>query len=121
MSDEDVLRSWQLQDGSLLVEVWSTTEPTFHHLRDGRLVRSHWPSVADDCELMYTFGHRVVEDRLEQVTHVEVGYPYRRDVVKVGEAIFEGLVELSPGAVTWEQLARAGVPEPWRRPGGYAR
>jgi len=116
MQHEDVMRSWRLPDGSLLVEVVASYEPGFHHLRDDRLVRSYFPDVADDCELMYIFGHRVIDDRLEHVTHVEVGYPYRLDVVKVGETIFEGLVELPPGAATREQLAGAGVPEPWRRP-----
>jgi hypothetical protein len=111
----DVMRSWRLPDGSLLVEVACSYEPSFHHLRDDRLVRSYIPSIADDCELMYVYGHRVIEDRLEYITHVEVGYPYRRDVVKVGETIFEGLVELPPGGATRDQLARAGVPEPWRQ------
>jgi hypothetical protein len=106
------MRSWRLPDESLLVEVVSSYEPGFHHLRDDRLVRSYLPSVADDCELMYIYGHRVIEDRLEHVTHVEVGYPYRRDVVRVGETIFEGLLALPPSAVTREQLDRAGVPEP---------
>ncbi len=106
------MRSWRLPDGSLLVEVVSSYEPGFHHLRDDRLVRSYLPRVADDCELMYIYGHRVIEDRLEHVTHVEVGYPYRRDVVRVGETIFDGLLALPAGGVTREQLARAGVPEP---------
>ena len=65
----------------------------------------------------------MTKELLEHVTHVEVGYPYRRDVVKVGETIFEGLLAVPPGGVTAEQLARAGVPEPWRRAddGGQAR
>jgi len=115
MKDGDAMRSWRLPDGSLLVEVVGSYEPGFHHLRDDRLVRSYLPRIADDCELMYVYGHQVVEDRLEHVTHVEVGYPYRRDVVEVGETIFEGLRALPPGDVTRERLARAGVPEPWRR------
>jgi len=116
MRNGDVMRSWRLPDGSLLVEVVCSYEPGFHHLRDDRLVRSYLPSIADDCELMYIYGHQVVEGRLEHVLHVEVGYPYRRDVVRVGETICEGLVELPPASATREQLARAGVPEPWRRP-----
>lgn len=117
----DVLRSWRLPDGGLLVEVVSSYEPNFHHLRDGRLVHSYTRHLADDCELMYIYGHRVVDDRLESVTHVEVGKPYRRELIEVGGTVLTGLVELPAGSVTREQLATAGVPDPWRTAGGGGR
>ena len=62
------MRSWRLPDGSLLVEVVGSYELGFHHLRDDRLVRSYLPRIADDCELMYVYGHQVVEDRLEHMS-----------------------------------------------------
>ena len=114
----DVLRSWRLPDGSLLVEVASSYEPDFHHLRDGRLVRSYTRRPADDGELMYIYGHRVAGGRLERVTHVEHGPPHRRELIEVGDTVLSGLAELPAGSVTHEQLSRAGVPDPWRTAAG---
>jgi hypothetical protein len=91
----DILRSWRLPDGSLLVEVADSWEPSFHRMRDGQIVRSYVRTLADDCELMYVHGHRVVDDRLEQVTHVEVGATGRRELISVGETLLEGLIACS--------------------------
>ncbi|HEX5205588.1 hypothetical protein ACFQS1_10840 [Paractinoplanes rhizophilus] len=88
----DILRSWRLADGSVLVEVADSWEPSFHHLRDGQVIRSYVRTLADDCELMYVYGHRVVGDRLERVTHVEIGATGRRELISVGETLLEGLI-----------------------------
>lgn len=109
MAAGDVMRSWRLPGGGVLVEVENSWEPGYHHLLDDRVAGSYVRTLADDCELMYIFGFRVVGDRFEHVTHVEVGHPYRRDVVEVGDTVFEGLIEQPPGSVTQEDLVRATV------------
>ena len=93
------MRCWRLPDGGVLVEVEESRAPAYHHLARSRLVRSYLPRFADDCEILYTYGYRVVGDRFEHSTAAEVGYPYRVSV-EPGEKVFDGLLALPAGAVT---------------------
>jgi hypothetical protein len=104
------MRCWRLPDGGVLVEAPSSRAPAYHHLVKSRVVRSYWPQFADDCELLYTFGHRVVGSRFESCRTVEVGYPFRQEVT-AGEGVFDQLVELPDGTVSAAELTGAlGLP-----------
>lgn len=104
-----VTRVWRVPDGSVLVEVSGGWAPNYYQIEDSRVVGRYAHRLADDCELMYIFGHRVVGNHLEAVTETEVGYPYRRDVVNVGEVLLDGLVQLPDGSVTLEQVIAATI------------
>jgi hypothetical protein len=104
-----VARAWRVPDGGVLVEVTGGWAPDYYQIEDSRVVGWYVHQLADDCELMYISGYRVVGDHLEAVTETEVGYPYRRDVVDVGEVVLDGLVQLPDGSVTLEQVIEAGA------------
>jgi hypothetical protein len=100
------VRCWRVRAGGVLVEVQGSRALDYHHLVNSRLVWSYWAQFADDCELLYIFAYRVVEDRFEHCTIVEVGYPYRQTVT-AGEPVFDELVALPDGTVTDAELNAA--------------
>jgi hypothetical protein len=100
------MRCWRVPAGGVLVERLGSGARGYHHLANYRLVWSYWPRFGDDCELLYIFGYRVVEDRFGHCTVVELGYPYRQTVTP-GELVFDRLVALPDDTVTDAELNAA--------------
>jgi hypothetical protein len=90
----------------MLVEAMRSHGSAYHRLTAGRLVRSYWPQVADDCELLYTYGYRVAGDKFQECKYVEIGYPYSLRE-EPGEVLLDQLAELPDGTVAEADLAAA--------------